>query len=148
MLLHTRKHKIPFEIDEQDYETVNKHTWCICHYGYPVTFIGDNIEKVYHLILGKAPEGLEWDHIDRNKLNNKRSNLRLVTRTINSRNKNPQKNNTSGVSGVSWRKSLGKWRVRIKLDGKEICVGHFKQKQDAIVARKKAEKIYWETNDT
>lgn len=84
----------------------------------------------------------EVDHKDIDSLNNKRINLRIVTRQINSFNKNINKNNVSGVTGVCWHKSTKSWRAYIMLNRVHIHLGLFKDKQKAIEARSKAEDAY------
>lgn len=81
-----------------------------------------------------------YDHIDRNELNNLLSNLRPATKTQNAQNKSRQKNNTSGVSGVGWSKSQKKWVAYIRDNGKQVSLGSFNNKDDAIKARLLAEK--------
>jgi hypothetical protein len=83
------------------------------------------------------------DHIDRNKLNNKRSNFRLVTASQNRMNKKLQSNNTSGVSGVSWDKRYSKWRVRVKVKSKEIQIGTYITIEEAVQQRVNAEAKYY-----
>ena len=80
-----------------------------------------------------------YDHVDRNELNNVLSNLRPATRTQNAQNKSKQKNNTSGVSGVGWNKNSEKWIAYIRDNGKQISLGYFKEKNNAIRARLQAE---------
>ncbi|HJB28112.1 MAG TPA: AP2 domain-containing protein [Candidatus Blautia faecavium] len=60
----------------------------------------------------------------------------LETRKINN-------NNTSGVRGVSYRKNRGKWRAYIKIKRKNIHLGNFDTKEDAIAARKAAEEKWF-----
>lgn len=89
----------------------------------------------------------EWpknfvDHKDTDKLNNKWCNLRDVLRKVNNRNRSVQKNNTSGVVGVSWDKINSKWFASICVEGKMIGLGRFNYKEDAILARMTAEKDY------
>lgn len=90
----------------------------------------------------------EWpskqiDHINRDKADNRIANLRLATSSQNHINKGLQKNNTSGVKGVIWEPSLGKWRARIKVNGRNKYVGVFASIDDAAAARKTAEKHYF-----
>lgn len=91
-------------------------------------------------VTGKWP-ACQVDHVDRNRQNNKWTNLREATNGQNARNSGPQKNSRTGIRGVDIRR--GKYRVRINVDGKEIVVGRFLDLQDAINARKSAEKEYW-----
>ena len=83
------------------------------------------------------------DHIDRDKLNNHKSNLRYATNSENNMNKSRQSNNTSGAIGVSFRKDRNKWRATIQKDGKLIHLGYFETKEGAIEARSKAEEKYF-----
>ena len=80
------------------------------------------------------------DHIDGNGLNNKLSNLRLVSVTENKQNQKRRVDNFSGCTGVSFNK--GAWRARIVVNKKEVNLGRFKSKIDAEAARKSAEKHY------
>ena len=89
----------------------------------------------------------EWpaaqiDHINHMRLDNRFKNLRVVTNTENGRNSRLSKNNTSGISGVRWRKDIKKWSARIMVNKKEISLGSFSSKQEAIEARNKANKKY------
>lgn len=88
-------------------------------------------------MTGTLPEN-EIDHIDQDKQNNRIINLREASSTINKRNSPKQKNNTSGVNGVSWCKRDKRWYARIKIDGKVIHLGSFKDINDARVCRLEA----------
>jgi hypothetical protein len=85
---------------------------------------------------------LDLDHIDRNKANNKISNLREATNAQNHQNQNIRINNTSGSIGIHFRKDCQKWRAAIKVNGKQIYLGYFAEKSLAIAARKQAEKLF------
>lgn len=82
------------------------------------------------------------DHKDTDRSNNRWANLRDVTKSTNSRNKSVQKNNTSGTVGVSWNIRRSRWQARIYVNGKQIALGDFVHKEDAIFARMTAEKDY------
>lgn len=86
---------------------------------------------------------LNIDHIDNNGLNNRIENLRLVTSSINQRNKPLQSSNKTGINGVNWHKSAKKWQSRITdLTGKRLDLGRFDNFEDAVKIRKDAEKLY------
>jgi hypothetical protein len=87
------------------------------------------------LYYKQDPGRFQIDHIDRDRRNNKIDNLRLVTPQQNQFNVNTQSNNTSGVTGVCWRKKRKKWNAHGKLDGKYYNLGYFDSKNDAIAAR-------------
>lgn len=97
---------------------------------------------IYESVNGKIPPGMEIDHIDHDELNNKISNLRLVSRTENMRNRSLSKNNTSGFNGVSWDKVNNKWRVSFTTEGKTRTVGRFEDLDSAIQCRKGLERAY------
>lgn len=84
-----------------------------------------------------------YDHIDRNELNNCRSNLRLATVKENSRNGSLRSTNTSGIIGVGWRERYQKWQAQITVDYKNFHLGYFANKDDAIRARLNAEVKYF-----
>lgn len=96
---------------------------------------------------GFIPLKREIDHIDGNRSNNKIENLRLVTRGENNKNSRLYSNNTSGTAGVSFDKRRKRWRARINVCSKVICLGDFDKKSDAVRARKQAEVQYRFSSD-
>ena len=84
----------------------------------------------------------EIDHINHNRSDNRLSNLRFVRGSENQRNKSKQKNNTSGVVGVSWCKGNKRWHAQIYLDNRKKHLGSFVSFSDAVDARKDAEILY------
>ena len=87
---------------------------------------------------GKHPEG-EIDHINGNRSDNRISNLRDTTRTVNARNMKKSSANKSGVTGVSFYKPSNKWQARIMDNKKYRHLGYFCNFEDAVIARRKAE---------
>lgn len=86
----------------------------------------------------------EWpsdsiDHINRNRADNRWSNLRVVTHAQNHQNRSKGKNNKSGVLGVCWSRRDGRWIASITINYKRKSLGHYTNKDDAIAARKAAE---------
>ena len=82
------------------------------------------------------------DHIDGNPSNNRISNLRAVSRKENAKNQKLPKNNTSGITGVVWKKNASKWHARIKINWKQIHLGTFNDFFEACCGRKSAEIKY------
>lgn len=86
------------------------------------------------------PPGRQVDHIDRDPLNNRRNNLRICTHAENQRNRGPFRPRQqtearhSRFKGVSWDASKGKWRVRIKVNGRSIHGGRFDEEYEAARA--------------
>lgn len=95
---------------------------------------------IFLMLHGYLPKYV--DHKDHNRLNNKPDNLRAATMTSNNRNCSLQKNNSSGVVGVSYSATRKKWVAMIWHKSKAIPLGRFLLKEDAIKARKEAEIIY------
>jgi hypothetical protein len=148
MIVHTNKHGVPFQIDDEDFEAASHYGWWIASRGgYPTTNIkvqGRWMQCLLHVfLLGKPPEGLQWDHRDRDPLNNCRENLRLVSRAVNMRNRNLNANNTSGVTGV-YRFGCY-WQAWIHAD-ERVYLGTFTSFDDAVKVRLEAERELWGDN--
>lgn len=124
--------------DMEDSKDILKHTWHINAQGYPAT----NINK--KLISMHAFLGFKWpDHYNRNKLDNRKANLISCTRSDNQRNHPMHKNNTSGYVGVSHHSKNNSWIAQISVKHKNIYLGSFKTKEEALYARLKAEEKYF-----
>lgn len=85
----------------------------------------------------------EIDHIDRDPSNNRLSNLRAATRSQNARNKKIGRANTSGATGVTWHKRIGKWQAQIEMERKSIYLGVYSDLSDAVSARAEAARRYF-----
>jgi len=134
------------KVDDADYKELSKHNWSLSTYGYAVRNkrLGKNsrtIEYMHKIVCSSA--GSQTDHINGDRLDNRRANLRLCSPAENARNRKLQKNSTSGYSGVLFHKANSKWKARIKHMGDWIHLGYFIDKEDAIRARSKAEDIYF-----
>lgn len=107
----------------------NKYTYyaeaCVWRDGKPKTI------KMHRLIT-HAGDGEEVDHINRNGLDNRRSNLRIATPTQQRLNTRMFRHNTSGIRGVSFHKATGKWQA---FYGPSKYLGLFDTREKAIVAR-------------
>jgi len=91
-----------------------------------------------------APRGMSVDHINGNKLDNRKENLRVCTHAENSRNSlRPRSNNKSGLRGVSWSKPLKKWIAQITFEGEKMKIGYFSDKTSAHLAYQEASKKYF-----
>lgn len=133
--------KPPLEalLDDDDYKRLSKHKFFVRSNGY----IGSKKLGLLHRLIMNAPTGKVVDHINGNPLDNRKSNLRLCSIQENVRNCKLSKNNSSGVSGVSFRKQRNKYRAYIMVDRKQINLGHYSDVNLAIKARKNAEKKYF-----
>lgn len=92
------------------------------------------IALIMHRMIVSAPDGMQVDHIDGDGLNNRRSNLRIVTAAQNAQNGKFRRNNKSGIKGVYWHKSKGKWDASITVNRKLIHLGQFAKIEDAASA--------------
>jgi len=93
---------------------------------------------IYH---GIWPDD-QIDHINGVRDDNRIENLRIATSGENARNTAIPKNNTSGIIGVCWNKRNSKWEAKIMSNGKQIHLGYFASKDDAVAARAEAEVKY------
>jgi hypothetical protein len=91
-------------------------------------------------MTGSYPKN-DVDHINHVKHDNRWSNLRDVTNTINHQNKKMRKNNTSGVSGVYLDKASGKWEVRLRFNKETHYFGRHESKEEAIEIRHEQARI-------
>jgi hypothetical protein len=95
---------------------------------------------IWKWMTGEDPD--EVDHIDGDRKNNKWSNLRSVPRAVNGRNLAKAKDNTSGTTGVRYVSKGSLWQAYIMRGRTFMGLGSYKNKDDAIAARKRGEKEY------
>jgi len=115
-------------VDEADFAQLSALKWHFNSSGYAVLYEGRKTIFMHRLIMN-APLHLQIDHINHNRLDNRRKNLRFATRSQNQANKRHQANNTSGYKGVSFR--AGKWEARIRVNGRRQLLGRY---DDALTA--------------
>lgn len=128
-------------IDIEDIEKIKNIHWFIHYYKLNNSFYADSTKNdKLHRYITNCPKNKVIDHINHNTLDNRKFNLRICTRIENNRNK---KNNTSGHVGVYWDKTKNKWTAQIMINYKTIFIGRYEDINDAIQARKEAEKKYF-----
>lgn len=123
-----------------DFDIIKDYCWSKNAHGYPVAWnpTTKTIMEMHELL------GLYWyDHINRNRSDNRRENLRQSDVARNSFNKGVYKNNTSGITGVHWDKNQEQWVAQININHKRTRIGSFNIKNDAIIARLSAEAKYY-----
>lgn len=98
---------------------VHRVIWCLVHQSWPDDMI---------------------DHINGDPQDNRIVNLRPVTNKLNCRNQKLRKNNKSGTMGVQWRKDRQQWIAVIASNGKRRSLGFFDELDDAVQARRTAER--------
>ena len=100
----------------------------------------DSHRVIWFWLFGKWPD--EIDHINHDRGDNRKCNLREVSLRENRKNQSKNKKNTSGYLGVSWYKPLSKWSAKIQVNRRMIHLGYFESLEAAVTARKMAEKKY------
>ena len=131
-----------FYLDVEDLSKVKKCCWSISVEGYVVAKYENKALRM-HRFITDCPDDKVVDHIDHCKTNNCKSNLRICDKSDNSKNISVAKNNTSGITGVTWHKGLNKWCARIGVNGKMMNLGYFNDKEEAIEMRYEAELKYF-----
>ncbi len=133
-------------IDEEDYEYVSRFKWRAFNNGYTNYAVrsdrASNRMSIYmhRELLGDPERPNQVDHINRNGLDNRRKNIRVVTPQENQRNKGPQKNNIYSLrQGVTYHKLNKKWQAQMQIDKKNVYIGSFSTEREAIEARENFE---------
>ncbi len=122
-------------IDAADTDFVNQWRWCLSRNGYAQR---EN-HWMHRDLLGLTPgDGLEGDHINRNRLDNRRSNLRKVTKRGNRQNVSSNRRSTSIYRGVSWSSKQKKWVSQIKVNKQNIVLGMFDNEEHAAEVARRA----------
>lgn len=136
---------LEFTIDESDLSFVTQWSWHINCNGYVYRQFRDETGKCrcifLHRELANTPDGFFTDHINRNKLDNRRSNLRIATKSQNAMNSASRKS-SSGKTGIRI-KDNGKFTARITINRKELHLGVFNTFHEASLARDAASKLYF-----
>ena len=119
-------------VDKADVTKVSGNSWCVSGTGYAHAKVGGRMVYMHALITGEQPDGRVTDHINRDKLDNRRANLRAVSRGQNARNRPKTAANTTGYRNV-YRRG-GKYRARVVVDGKRHHIGTFDDPAEASQA--------------
>lgn len=128
-------------IDDDDFDLVNGHNWHLCDGYAKMRIIGQGGKKIFlHRLINKTPSGCFTDHINGNRLDCRRKNLRTCTMAENCRNRKACSGSASGLKGVGKNaKSKGKqWNAKIWLNGMPTWLGSFDTKEEASAAYKAA----------
>lgn len=124
-------------VDDSVSHTVRTKRWYLDKDGYAYTEInGKRVSQ--HRLITNAPTGMDVDHINHDKLDNRLENLRVCTRSQNLANMLPSKKGTSRYKGVRWDESRGKWLARISVNNKMKHLGRYYSEIDAARAYNKA----------
>ena len=129
--------------DIEDWERFNGHYWFMNDAGYAVCeTMKTGTLRFHKLVTGTTAEVI-IDHINRNKLDNRKCNLRIATASVNAINRGLQSNNTTGYKGVYFDKRRRVRKAWVKVSGKLITLGSYPKKEEAIAARQAGEEKYY-----
>lgn len=128
-------------VDDDDYEYLSQFKWHLAE-GYACHSISmgkKNGKRVFinilmHRVVNKTPEGMKTDHINRNRLDNRKENLRACTHQQNQANHAKRRGAVSKYKGVSFCKQTNKWKSAIRISGMGITIGRFSKEEDAAKA--------------
>ncbi len=127
-----------FFFDLEDLPLIESRSWYRDKDGYLVScyfFNGRRRFVRFHRIVMKAKPGQFIDHINKDRADNRKCNLRCCRRAENDRNRGIYATNTSGVTGVYFDKQRNKWVASISYDKKRTLIGRFTSKEEAVRAR-------------
>ncbi len=115
-------------VDAEDYEMVTAHKWYAHSYGYAIrnskSDNGSRSSESMHRLILDTPAGMETDHVSRNRLDNRRHNLRVATPAENRRNRGVFRLKANGLKGVGSLSGNRKFRARISFNGRSIRSWH------------------------
>lgn len=138
--------KEPFYFDLEDYEKIKDVYWRITNVGYVVGRKDGKIVLMHRIVMD-APDyktiKLDVDHINHCTVDNRKSNLRLISHQQNLMNQKLNCNNKCKHKGIYYDKERNKWRAEIKFNRKKYRLGRFNTIEEAIEARKQAEKKFF-----
>lgn len=138
-----------FICDKDDYDIVKRYYWKFDNNGYlraAALKNGYNEHKTFvmlHRLILNCTESEIVDHINGDRSDNRRSNLRKCTNSQNSMNRHTTAHNKCGKVGVTYRAHQNKYEAYIYVNGKNIYLGRYIDKDDAIKARIEAEQKYY-----
>ncbi len=121
-------------IDDADFESVSQFKWCATVAGYAVRNLkigGVKKMQLLHRFITCAPPDKQVDHINMDRLDNRRCNLRVCSNAENNRNKKAHIDSSTGIKGVFWCKRRRKFYSQIMKDGKKKFLGYSDTKEGA-----------------
>jgi len=122
-------------IDLEDAPFICDYKWSVTTAGYAVAWINGKLTYLHHVITNHRPNHyMVVDHVNGNTLDNRRANLRIVSKSINSMNSNKNLGVTSSFRGVYYDKSKRRWAARLTVNGELVLFKRFKTESEAAIA--------------
>lgn len=120
-------------VDDEDYERASARTWHRTAPGYAArSYKGGRKEYLHRFILGlETGDGIVVDHIDADPLNNTRANLRVGDHGVNGQNRRAMTGCKSRHRGVAWHEARQRWRVTVRVDGRNRSFGEYVDELEA-----------------
>lgn len=128
--------------DIEDWENLKRYSWSKGKGGYAVSGTQNGGSVYFHKKVTNTTSEIV-DHINRNKLDNRKCNLRITNQRVNGYNAKLSVRNTSGHKGINRSANGEKWIARIYVEGRNMYLGTYETIEEAIKARKKAEEKYY-----
>ena len=137
-------------VSDEDYDWICHLKWYRGTCGYAVVYIYCPKTKkqhglFMHRVILRLKSNESCDHINGNRLDNRRENLRIATQAENVRNASAQKGSTSKFKGVYWNKRRKKWHSQVRIGSTRFHLGFYKEEEEAGRAYdKKASELFGE----
>lgn len=109
--------------------------------GYIGMYINGSHIKLHRFLLS-PPDHMQVDHINGNKYDNRKSNLRICTQSENRCNIGTYSNSTTGYKGIRFNKKNSRYYVRLQVNGRRRELGSFTQLRAAVIAYNEAARKY------
>lgn len=132
-------------VDDEDYEWLSQWSWYALP-GRGLVYAARSEKRrtlLMHRAIAGTPPDKKTDHIDRDTLNNRKSNLRICSTQENARNAGLNSNNASGYKGVVWYKPTRRWLATIRHNRRQIHLGYFASREEAAIAYDAAAREYF-----
>lgn len=125
-----------FYLDPEDWDKLKHLCWIESNYGYALGCLSNGKYILMHRLILDVPAEFVVDHINHNRLDNRKGNLRICSQKNNSRNQ-------QGVKGLYYNKRRNLWQAYITHEGKHIYCGSSKNKKEALKMRIEKEVGLW-----
>lgn len=141
-------------VDEKEFERLSQKRWHLSSKGYPTCSVKRasgkfGTERMHRMLMGLGPgDPRQVDHINMNKLDNRKANLRICSRSENQMNRNSPNLGANPYKGVTRARS-GRWLAQIHAEGKHYNLGTFDSPEEARQAYvRAAEELHGEFKNT